>query len=849
MRQNQCKTQRPTLTASCQRTSHKVSASAAFLLLGALSMCLLATRAQAQAPGLLWSTNVGSKLFAADALTNAYANVGGNVIKISGNGVPFQTNTICPLPGAAQRDGAGNYYFAGSFDGLQDFGGVTLLGGCTDCSGGNWAPGWPSGYLAKYSNGGSLQWVVRFGRNGAVNEISNLALDAAGNCYVGYRSSGQGTIASFNNSGTELANQTVDPFPGISFVITVGGTTSSNCAFFIFRYAGYAPAGRMNLTGGYGFAGVYPLLWRSQAASNAVPVIDGLASLFEVGRCFDPISDPTCSAQNLRKYGAGSTELWSQDVTTEAHWTLARDTQSNVYLAGINGMFAKFDTDGFFVWSNNFSRAVSSMVVDSSGNRFLSFSDGDVARLAADSPPQAPTILTDPQPLTVFVGDPVSLSVTAGGTLPFKYFWRLNGTNVAGATDSVCSFNNAAPSQAGSYTVVVTNVAGSITSAPALVRVKSVQLYWGSQMLTNGTYVFASPPTLSVHSAFSGGSSFYTLDGSTPSFASTLYSGPFTLSQSAMVHALGYSADFSRSEEADAINAVVIVNHTLSASSSGGGSVNLNPPGGTYASTNLVTATAMPATGWSFMYWLGDGSGTNPSLNVSMERDKHIHAVFGTTLSTTVAGNGSIQLSPPGGFYPIGTIVRLTAVPQPGSYFGFWGNAASGSTNPLYFTISAPTQTVSSIFAATPAGQAALTTLINGRGRVNVNPRANLYAINQTVTLTPLPDAGEIFLNWSGDGSGTQNPLTVSMTQSKVITANFTSRPFLRANRTGVEGFTPEGFRLTLVSDPQSAYQILASTNLNAWDGLGTITNFFGEVQFTDTNAFNFRSRFYKASP
>src|SRR5439155_7165759 len=143
---------------------------------------------------------------------------------------------------------------------------------------------------------------------------------------------------------------------------------------------------------------------------------------------------------------------------------------------------------------------------------------------------------------------------------------------------------------------------------------------------------------------------------------------------------------------------------------------------------------------------LGDVSGTNPSVNVSIERDKHIHAAFGTTLSTTVSGNGSIQLSPPGGFYPIGTIVRLTAVPQPGNYFGVWGNAASGNTNPLYFTIAAPTQTVSSIFAATPAGQAALTTLINGRGRVNVNPRANLYTLNQTVTLNPLPDAGETFL-------------------------------------------------------------------------------------------------------
>jgi hypothetical protein len=43
--------------------------------------------ARAQAPGLLWSTNLGAKLFAVDALTNAYAYVGGSVIKVSGDGV------------------------------------------------------------------------------------------------------------------------------------------------------------------------------------------------------------------------------------------------------------------------------------------------------------------------------------------------------------------------------------------------------------------------------------------------------------------------------------------------------------------------------------------------------------------------------------------------------------------------------------------------------------------------------------------------------------------------------------------------------------------------------------------
>ena len=131
MCQNQCKTQHPTPATRCQRTSHKVSGSTAFLLLGAFSLSLMATRAQAQAPALLWTTNIGARVFAVDGQTNVYANAGGTVITLSPSGVPFQTNTICPVAASfAERDVAGNFYFAGSFDGTQDFGGITL-GECT----------------------------------------------------------------------------------------------------------------------------------------------------------------------------------------------------------------------------------------------------------------------------------------------------------------------------------------------------------------------------------------------------------------------------------------------------------------------------------------------------------------------------------------------------------------------------------------------------------------------------------------------------------------------------------------------------------------------------------------------
>lgn len=58
----------------------------------------------------------------------------------------------------------------------------------------------------------------------------------------------------------------------------------------------------------------------------------------------------------------------------------------------------------------------------------------------------------------------VPLSVTASGTAPLSYQWSKDSTVLLGATDSTFLANSA-----GTYTVVVTNAAGSVISAPAVV--------------------------------------------------------------------------------------------------------------------------------------------------------------------------------------------------------------------------------------------------------------------------------------------------------------------------------------------------------------------------------------------
>ena len=148
-----------------------------------------------------------------------------------------------------------------------------------------------------------------------------------------------------------------------------------------------------------------------------------------------------------------------------------------------------------------------------------------------------------------------------------------------------------------------------------------------------------------------------------------------------------------------------------------------------------------------------------------MSRNKCLRAVFGTSLSNTVVGNGNVVRSPSAELYRHGASVRLTAVPQAGSYFALWGNAATGTNNPLTLAITNPNLTVTAAFAPLPANQHALVVHPDGFGTVTSSPRGNRFTNGTNVTLRAVPDAGQEFLGWSVDANCTNNPVVVSMTQ------------------------------------------------------------------------------------
>jgi hypothetical protein len=83
-----------------------------------------------------------------------------------------------------------------------------------------------------------------------------------------------------------------------------------------------------------------------------------------------------------------------------------------------------------------------------------------------------PTIQTSPQTQTAEAGSAVSLRVKASSPLPLFYPWYLNNTNlISCSTNSRLELTGVQFTQAGAYIVVVSNVLGAITSAPAMLNV------------------------------------------------------------------------------------------------------------------------------------------------------------------------------------------------------------------------------------------------------------------------------------------------------------------------------------------------------------------------------------------
>jgi len=98
----------------------------------------------------------------------------------------------------------------------------------------------------------------------------------------------------------------------------------------------------------------------------------------------------------------------------------------------------------------------------------------------------APTIVTQPQSLSVATDATASFQVVAAGDAPLRYRWRFKGNALAGATNSTLTVAGVTLFNGGAYDVVITNTAGAITSQVATLTVDASLVFRVLALRTNG---------------------------------------------------------------------------------------------------------------------------------------------------------------------------------------------------------------------------------------------------------------------------------------------------------------------------------------------------------------------------
>lgn len=256
----------------------------------------------------------------------------------------------------------------------------------------------------------------------------------------------------------------------------------------------------------------------------------------------------------------------------------------------------------------------------------------------------------------------------------------------------------------------------------------------------------------------------------------TAFTPPYslTVTPSANIKALVLAAAGATMPSPTSCGGTAPVTYTLSttASPAAGGTVS---GAGTYNTGTVVTLTATPAAGYTFTGWSGDASGTGATTTVTMNSNKSVTANFSPvptayTLSTAAspAAGGSVS---GGGSYAPGTVVTITASPAAGYSFTGWSGDASGTLASTTVTMTA-NKSVTANFAAIPPTTYTLTTSASPVAGGTVSG-SGTYASGAVATVTASPAAGYVFVNWSGDASGTNPTTTVTMTANRVVTANF----------------------------------------------------------------------------
>jgi uncharacterized repeat protein (TIGR01451 family) len=287
--------------------------------------------------------------------------------------------------------------------------------------------------------------------------LVNVQANQAGN-YAVVVANSAGSLTSSVATLTVLIPPSVTAQPTNQTVVT-----GANASFQI-QAAGSTPLSYQWLFNGANLAGATATrvalnnVQTNQAGSYSVLITNGAGSTTSAVASLTVLIPPSISLQpsnqtavvgqnvSFQAGASGSTPLSYQWFSAGA--ALAGATTSSLLLTNIQASQAA----GYWLVATNAAGGATSVV----------------AQLTVLVPP---SIISQPTNQTVVAGNNANFQVSASGTSPLNYQWWFDGTNAVGANTNPLSLTNAQTSQAGGYSVIITNSAGSVTSMVATLTV------------------------------------------------------------------------------------------------------------------------------------------------------------------------------------------------------------------------------------------------------------------------------------------------------------------------------------------------------------------------------------------
>ena len=327
------------------------------------------------------------------------------------------------------------------------------------------------------------------------------------------------------------------------------------------------------------------------------------------------------------------------------------------------------------------------------------------------------------------------------------------------------------------FTTSVTGTAAYTIQQPAATPVFS---------LAGGTYTGTQSVTIS--DATTGATIYYTTNGSTPTTASSVYSGAITVSASETLKAIAIATGFSNS-------AVASATYTIS---SGPAAPTFSPAAGTYTGTQTVTLSDTTP-GCSFFYQI-NGVGTafqytgpitvsSTESIVAIAVDPNYNSSARTTSAYTIntAAVATPTFSVAAGTYTSAQTVSITDTTAGATIYYTTNGAAPTTSSTVYsgpITVST-TETLKAIANTSSLGNSAVAS-----AAYTINPpaatpafsvAAGTYTSAQTVSITDTTAGATIYYTTNGATPTTSStvysgPITVNTTETlkaAAIAANF----------------------------------------------------------------------------